>query len=97
MALIKLEPQELVAQAKIYTQKSEDIDNILKELTTMQNSISDNWEGEAWQKFDEQFEDLSKKVNDFSQLLRDINQQLNEVARVIADTDAEIASKLGFK
>ena len=97
MALIKLTPEQLDQQARTYSVKADDIDGILNELTNLQNEISENWDGAAWDKFDEQFHELSGKVKDFSQLLRDINVQLNEVSRVVRETDIEIANKLGFQ
>ena len=40
---------------------------------------------------------IGGKVNEFADLLDQINTQLNQVATTIRDTDAEIASKLGFQ
>lgn len=97
MALVKLTPEQLEQQARTYTAKAGDIDGILSELINLQTAISENWDGQAWAKFDEQFHELARKVKAFSNLLRDINQQLNEVANVVRETDQEIASKLGFK
>jgi WXG100 family type VII secretion target len=97
MALIKLTPEELRQQSNIYGQSSNQIDEMLCKLDKSQADIGNNWDGEAWRKFEEQYNELSKKVKDFSILLMDIDKQLKEVARVVEETDKEIASKLGFK
>jgi WXG100 family type VII secretion target len=96
MALIKLTPEDLVISAKQYTEGASGIREILQKLTREQDTIRDNWDGQSFQKFDEQFMDLTPKVEEFAQLLDDINQQLNDVAKIIEDTDREIASKIGF-
>ncbi|MGL5041574.1 MAG: WXG100 family type VII secretion target [Culicoidibacterales bacterium] len=97
MALIKLTPEELRLQSNIYGKSAGEITVMLGRLDGVQREISANWDGEAWNKFEEQYGELSKKVRDFSNLLEDIDKQLKEVARVVEETDREIASKLGFK
>ncbi|MGL5042157.1 MAG: WXG100 family type VII secretion target [Culicoidibacterales bacterium] len=97
MGLIKLTPEELRRQSKVYVDSAREIDTMLKKLNGVQAQISENWEGKAWEKFEIQYQELSNKVVAFSSLLLDIERQLNEVARVVEQTDQEIASKLGFQ
>ncbi|CAD5900724.1 WXG100 family type VII secretion target [Carnobacterium maltaromaticum] len=97
MVQIKLTPDELEASATKYTAGASDVREVLGRLTAEQRNINDNWDGTAFDKFDEQFVQLSGKVNEFADLLDQINAQLGQVATTIRDTDAEIASKLGFQ
>lgn len=97
MVQIKLTPDELEASATKYTAGASDVREVLGRLTQEQNNISQNWEGTAFKRFEEQFSDLSIKVNEFADLLDQIEHQLVQVATTIRDTDAEIASKLGFQ
>ncbi len=94
MATIKLTPEDLRGSATKYTSGSEQIDEILTTLTNEQSVISDNWDGSAFESFEEQFNELSPKIKEFAELLQSINEQLISVARIIEDTDAEIASKI---
>jgi WXG100 family type VII secretion target len=94
MATIKLTPDELRTSAQKYTTGSEQIDEILSNLTAEQGVIADNWEGTAFDSFEEQFNELSPKIRDFAELLQSINQQLNKVAEIIEQTDADIASQI---
>jgi len=96
MTLIRMTPDTLREQSNTYGVSANQIDEILATLTRLQGEIGDAWDGTAWDKFDEQFNDLKPKVESFSELLNDIDKQLKEVARVVEETDAEIASKLGF-
>ncbi|CAD5900937.1 MULTISPECIES: WXG100 family type VII secretion target [Carnobacterium] len=97
MVQIKLTPDELEASATKYTAGASDVREVLSRLSQEQNNISQNWDGTAFEKFEQQFYELSGKVNEFADLLDQINTQLNQVATTIRDTDAEIASKLGFQ
>lgn len=96
MGQIKLTPEELRTSAVKYTNGSTDIDNVLSILTTEQEAIRENWEGTAFESFDNQFTELKPKIQEFSQLLQDINTQLNSVADTIEQTDQDIAGKIGF-
>ncbi|MGE7367067.1 WXG100 family type VII secretion target [Desemzia incerta] len=96
MAQIKLTPEELRTSAVKYTNGSSDIDNVLAILTSEQEAIRENWEGSAFESFDNQFSELKPKIQEFSQLLQDINTQLNSVADTIEQTDQDIAGQIGF-
>lgn len=96
MSQIKLTPEELRTSAVKYTNGSSDIDNVLAILTSEQEAIRENWEGSAFESFDNQFSELKPKIQEFSQLLQDINTQLNSVADTIEQTDQDIAGQIGF-
>lgn len=95
MSRIKLTPDELRTSAGKYTAGSDDVTRVLNDLTNEQETIRNNWEGTAFQSFDNQFNELKPKIQEFAQLLQDINQQLNKVAEIIETTDADIASQIG--
>ncbi|GBU10416.1 ESAT-6-like protein [Erysipelotrichaceae bacterium] len=97
MSQIKLVPDQLREQSNTYGSSATQIHEILERLVRLQAEMGGSWEGAAWKKFDEQFYDLRPKVNEFAELLQNIDKQLKEVARIIEQTDQEIASKLGFK
>ncbi|MBP2624322.1 WXG100 family type VII secretion target [Streptococcus oricebi] len=94
MAQIKLTPEELRTSAQKYTSGSQEIDQVLSTLTAEQATISSNWDGSAFDSFEQQFQELSPKIKQFAQLLQDINTQLNQVADVVEQTDQDIASKI---
>ncbi|MGY3777376.1 WXG100 family type VII secretion target [Isobaculum melis] len=95
MGRIKLTPDELENSAKKYAEGAGEVRNVLQNLKAEQGIIHDNWEGNAFTKFEEQFDDLSKKVEQFADLLDQIKQQMDSVADIVRNTDAEIASKIG--
>lgn len=94
MALIKLTPEELRASAQRYTEGSESVDQVLTSLTREQAVISENWDGSAFDSFEQQFNELSPKIKEFAQLLQDINAQLVKVADIVEQTDQDIAAQI---
>lgn len=95
MGRIKLTPEELENSANKYAEGANDVRQVLANLNKEQENIHANWEGNAFTKFEEQFEDLSKKVVQFADLLDEIKKQMDSVAKIVRDTDTEIANKIG--
>jgi len=91
---IRLTPSQLRTSAQRYTQGANEIRDILQRLNNEQNNIRTNWDGAAFRKFDDQFASLKPRVNDFARLLDDIERQLTSVARIVEDTDNQIASQI---
>ena len=94
MVQIKLSPEELRTSATKYTDGATSVRDILSNLTREQGIISENWDGTAFDAFEQQFNELSPKVSQFAELLDSINTQLNGVASTIEDTDSSIASQI---
>lgn len=93
MALIKLTPDELRQSATKYTAGAQSVMDVLTSLTNEQGVISENWDGNAFTSFDEQFKELSPKIQQFAELLEDINDQLNNVATTLEETDNALAGR----
>lgn len=91
---IKLTPAELRTSAVKYKDSSQSIKNILTVLNREQSVIRGNWEGAAFKKFDEKFNELTPKIQEFSDLLQSIQTQLNSVATTIEETDAQLAAEI---
>lgn len=94
---IRMTPEELKAKATKYGQSAEQIDHILKELHHLQDELRGEWEGLTFDRFDDQFNQLSPKVSAFAQLMRDINDQLNRTADAVAQTDEELSRNFGLR
>ncbi|KRM22342.1 WXG100 family type VII secretion target [Latilactobacillus graminis] len=91
---IKLTPEDLRASANKYEGFNQDVLDLIQNASQEQENIRSNWEGNAFDKFDQQFEDLKPKMQDFAQLMDDINNQLKKVAEIIENTDNDIANQI---
>lgn len=93
MALIKLTPDELRQSATKYSTGAERVNEVLTSLTNEQAVISENWDGNAFDSFEQQFNELSPKIRQFAELLEEINAQLVNVANTLEDTDNALAGR----
>ncbi|MFP7493389.1 WXG100 family type VII secretion target [Terribacillus saccharophilus] len=94
---IRMTPEELKSRAETYGQSAEQINDILRTLTTLQDQIAAEWEGQAFVRFDEQFDALKPKVTEFSQLMDDIKRQLISTADAVRDQDEALSQNFGFR
>jgi len=93
---ITMTPEELKNKATRYQQSSQEINDILQRLQTLQDQLSSEWEGEAFRQFDNQFIQLKPKVIDFSQLMQQIHDQLVKTADAVADQDQALSRNFGL-
>ncbi|AWP38766.1 WXG100 family type VII secretion target [Heyndrickxia coagulans] len=94
---IRMTPEELKAKAQRYDNAGQLIEQLLRDLTNLQNELRGEWEGRAFQGFDDQFNQLKPKVQNFAQLMHDINTQLNKTADAVAQHDEELSRNFGLQ
>jgi WXG100 family type VII secretion target len=94
---IRMTPEQLKQRAKMYVTGSEKIDEVLRDLTNVQRDLAAEWEGQAFGKFDEQFNQLVPKVQNFSNLLREINTQLENTAEAVRLHDEQLSRNFGLQ
>lgn len=94
---IKMSPAELTHRAKEYGNSHDQIRDMLSRLGNLQNELREQWEGQAFRSFDEQFQELSPKVENFATLMMEIQQQLEKTAEAMADQDQALAQNFGFR
>ncbi|MFD1850872.1 WXG100 family type VII secretion target [Oceanobacillus bengalensis] len=94
---IRMSPDQLQARAKKYGESSQRIDEILRDLSNLQEDLRGEWEGRAFERFDDQFRQLSPKVKDFSQLMLEIELQLTKTAEAVAQQDEALSQNFGLR
>ena len=90
---IKVTPELLKQEAKVYSQAEQMIYQAEKKVRDANGRMSGIWGGKAFDAYLQQYEDLYVHIKDFKALLVNINNQLNnyadtQAARDIADKDA---------
>jgi len=97
MSQVSVTPEELKQQAKVYTSSKEEISLAIQKVNQMNSTIAEQWKGQAFQAYLEQYRQLSESVKKFEDLLVNINQQLNKYADTISERDAQDAQSFGFQ
>ena len=94
---IRVSPETLKERARTYGQASNEVGSVLSNLTKLQEQLRGEWEGQAFQGFDAQFQELKPKVQNFIELLQQINVQLDKTADAMTQRDIELQQSFGFK
>lgn len=94
---IRVSPETLKERARSYGQASNDVNTILGNLNRLQDQLRSEWEGQAFQGFDAQFQELRPKVQKFAELLQQINTQLDRTADAMMQQDLDLQKSFGFK
>lgn len=93
---IKMTPEELHSKSQRYGDGAEQINDVLSKLQSLQDELRGEWEGQAFERFDEQFQELRPKVNEFEELLRDIQAQLQKTAQAVQEQDEALSQNFGL-
>ncbi|WP_423202027.1 WXG100 family type VII secretion target [Lactococcus lactis] len=96
MSQISVTPEELKSQSQVYLQSKEEIEQAIQKVNSMNNTIAEEWKGQAFQAYLEQYNQLEQSVRQFEELLESINQQLNKYADTVAERDSQDAQSFGF-
>lgn len=93
---ISVTPEQLKSQAKVYTQSQQQIEEAIRKVNSMNQQIAQEWKGQAFQSYLEQYNQLEGNVKKMEELLISINSQLNKYADTVAQRDQQDASSFGL-
>ena len=96
MSKISVTPEELKQQAQVYIRSKEEIEQAIQKVNNMNNTIAEEWKGQAFQAYLEHYNAIYQDVKKFEDLLESINQQLNKYADTVAERDIQDAQSFGF-
>jgi WXG100 family type VII secretion target len=69
----------------------------LNNLQRLQDTLRTEWEGAAFQGFDNQFNELKPKVQNFAELMQQINTQLDKTAQAMQQNDQDLSRNFGLQ
>ena len=94
---IRVSPETLQSRAREYVKAANDIRVILSNLQRLQDTLRSEWEGAAFQGFDQQFSELKPKVENFADLMQQINTQLDKTAQAMQQNDQDLSRNFGLQ
>ena len=94
---IRITPEQMRQRAGEVQRNGQEYDQIITNMGNLINALQTEWEGQASQKFEQQFQDLRPSFNAMSELFQDLTGQLNGTAEALERMDQEIASKFGVR
>ena len=96
MSTVSVTPDQLREQAKVYSRARDGIDEQIRAVNAMNQQIAEQWKGQAFQAYLQQYAELEVHVGKFKELLVSINNQLNKYATTVAQRDQQDAKGFGL-
>lgn len=94
--IIAVTPEQLKSQAKIYSQASAQLQEAIQRVNVMNQQIAQEWKGQAFQAYLEQYNQLEGSIKKMEELLKNIERQLTNYATIVAQRDQQDAHSFGF-
>lgn len=97
MSTISLSPEELTAQAAVYSNARDQIETAIQTVNAANGEMEAHWKGSAFKSYLDQYNQLHGDVVKFQELLSSINQQLVSYANTVSERDTADANSFGSK
>ncbi len=95
MANLRMNFEELHNKARTYRGESEEVNAMTGRLDNLMTSLLDEWEGQAAEAFNAQYDGIRPSILKLEELLNDISIQLDNIADKVEEQDLSIASVIG--
>lgn len=95
MRQIRLTPEQMRGRAGDFRNARADYEAMVQSMNRLIETLQTEWEGQASQKFVEQFEGLKPSFDSMRQLIEDIAGQLDATANAVEQLDMDIAGRMG--
>ena len=92
---IRITPDQMRDKATQYRIQADAVDGVISKLDTLLMQLQSEWEGAASESYANRFEDLRPNFVKAENLIREIAAALDSTAKIVEETDAEIASQFG--
>ena len=92
---IRMTPEQMRTRAGNFRTEGSNVDQTISKMQSLINELNTEWEGQAAQKFTDQFNQLKPSFIKMKDLINDVATQLDQTANAVEQMDREIAGKFG--
>lgn len=97
MAVISVTPEQLRDSARVYINASNEITAQINRVQNENQVMNQEWKGQAFQSYEQQFNQLRANVRQMTDLLETINRQLVRYADTVEQRDREDSNAFGLQ
>lgn len=90
---IRMTPDTMRTRASQTDKQSEAMQNLINSMDRLLTTLKGEWEGEAMQGYEDRYNKIKPSFNNAKELLDEIAHNLRETARIVEETDKNIASQ----
>ncbi len=90
---IRMSPEQMRSRAGEYRTEADKVNDVIKKMDSLVNSLQSEWEGAASEGFASRYLELKPGFQEAEELIREIAAALESSARIVEQTDTDIAGQ----
>lgn len=90
---IRMTPDTMRTRASQTDQQSQTMQELINSMDRLLQTLKSEWEGDAMAGYEDRYNKIKPSFNNAKELLDEIAHNLRETARIVEETDRNIASQ----
>lgn len=90
---IRISPEQMMERAAQYRAEADVVNGVIGKMDTLLSELMNEWEGAASQSYAERYGELRDGFVSAEELIREIATALESTAKIVEETDSNIASQ----
>lgn len=90
---IRMTPDQMRQRATQYRKEADTVNGVISNMDSLLQSLQAEWEGAASESYAARYQELKPGFMRAEELIREIAQALDSTARIVEETDTDIANQ----
>ena len=90
---IRMTPATMRTRAQQTDKQSENMQNVINAMDRLLTTLKSEWEGDAMKGYEDRYNKIKPSFKNAKELLDEIAHNLRETAKIVEETDKNIASQ----
>lgn len=90
---IRITPDQMRERANQYRVEADTVNGVINKMDTLLGQLQSEWEGSSSESYAARYQELKPGFMRAEELIREIATALDSTARIVEETDANIASQ----
>lgn len=92
---IRISPDQMRERANQYRNEADTVNGVISKMDSLLSQLQSEWEGASSESYAARYQELKPSFVKAENLIREIAAALDSTARILEETDQDIASQLG--
>lgn len=94
---IRITPDQMRERASQYRAEADTVNGVISKMDSLLEQLRSEWEGASSESYAARYEELKPGFMKAEQLIREIASALDSTAKIVEETDTEIANQFAAK
>ena len=90
---IRITPDQMRQRANQYRTEADNVNGVISKMDSFLQQLQSEWEGSASESYAARYQELKPGFMKAEELIREIAQALDSTARIVEETDSDIANQ----